>query len=162
WRHLKRLTDERIDIGWIEATTGFEAQAFHPGELGLIGCMRRVHLQQLGGVGKVGVRRHFFDLLHRWRFHVYRAVNLGREGLRFLAPLREQCNFAAILHLVYGIVILRAVGPGSANDPDERGRSTNSLESLGQLTLPARSNHDKITGARAGRALSHPSERISP
>jgi hypothetical protein len=57
---------------------------------------------------------------------------------------------------------LSAVGPGSANDPDERGRSTNSLKTLGQLTLPARSNHDKIAGGRAGRALSHPSERISP
>src|SRR6516165_10780073 len=63
---------------------------------------------------------------------------------------------------MYGLIILRAVGPGSANDPDERSRSINSLETLGQLALPARSNHDKIAGARAGRALSHPSERIRP
>src|SRR6516165_5706959 len=63
---------------------------------------------------------------------------------------------------MYGLIILRAVGPGSANDPDERSRSINSLGTLGQLSLPARSNHDKITGARARRALSYPSECVGP
>src|SRR5262249_23477945 len=37
-----------------------------------------------------------------------------------------------------------------------------SLETLGQFTPPARSSHNKICGARAGRALSHTSERICP
>jgi len=44
-------------------------------------------------------------------------------------------KFVAILHLVNGAVILKAVGPGLANDPDERSRSINSPETLGQLIL---------------------------
>ena len=61
-----------------------------------------------------------------------------------------------------GVVILRSVGPGATDDPDERSRSVDSLQALGQLTLPARPNDGKIAGARAGGALPDSCERIRP
>src|SRR6516165_8088838 len=61
-----------------------------------------------------------------------------------------------------GVVVLRAVGAGTTDDPDEWSRGVDSLQIFGQFTLPTRPNHGKIAGPGARSALPNSRERIRP
>jgi len=87
-RHTEIKIRSAFNLGDIEAPTGLDAQTFHPGQLRLIDKVRAVLLQQLGGIGKVGVRRHLLDLFNRRRVHIHGRVNMNRDCLRLLVPLR--------------------------------------------------------------------------
>src|SRR5262245_45052079 len=124
--------------------------------------MRRVHLEQLRGVGKKFVARHRVNLLLRRSVDVDGRVDGLLYGDWRLAPTGQRRDLESFLNGMNRGVVGRAIGLGSADDPHMGCRSVDAGESRWHLSVPAGRRQQEIRSLGSCSAPARRSKYIGP
>ena len=161
-RGLQPRLDRRIDLVDVEALAPLDPDPLHLGEDRLIGDVRRLQLQDLGGVGEELAGRHRIDRDLRRRLHVDGGIDSADNRLGRLTPARQRRDLVAGLDRVHRVVVGGPVGLGAADDPDIRRGRVDANHARRQRAVPARRHHGVIGGLGAGGAPARRGEHVGP
>jgi hypothetical protein len=99
---------------------------------------------------------------HRGSLHVHGGVDHELHGLGRFTQLRKRRDHVAFLHLVDGLVILRAVCLSAPDDPDVGGGRVDALYVVGKVALPSGRHDRKANGSGTRRAFAGAGKHVSP
>ncbi|CAB3921847.1 hypothetical protein LMG3412_05381 [Achromobacter deleyi] len=156
------LLDRVVLLVEIERPAGYQADPAQLGQHRLIGGVRRVLAQQLGGVSEEGIGRHRLDLLAHRNLQIQGRVRLDSLRLRRQVPLGQRRHGKGVLQGVDGRIVGGAIGLDQVLGPHIGGRGVDARHAGRQRAGPARRHESGVAACCAGAALAQRGKGLVP